>query len=445
MAANVGTSGTWMRSSSLVADPVVAANSPFAAASYGGRRFLTDAVTRPGGCHADQVLVRRRAGPAVWLPGRDRRRGPRHLLHLGRRRSALAARRAPRRRQPLGVGVQLCTLSWLGFVPDDLAPPRRRRCAVWPTSSPAMSACWSTTADGRTAPAAIICARYSPGGLAGAGTGDFKKLDDFLLARAMEHDSPTLLLRLAAEHLRAERVVRPAVDPLVRRVATARDRAWTETYTRLSTTPTAPANHASWTAGGGRSWSWDHPVGVAAPRCHLGRPRGRESRARKLAYPGPRRRPPGTASRPARPTTFPGPGRVPLDSPSADPSRPPTPSPGPAGHAGRDRSGDHSTSSVTLFDQASHSDSRARHRLDGRPGLPRVAAAEDHLVLLDDCSAVLADPAVPDEAVGPLLRGRDRPGRLRRRALVSERPRRDRGHLELLEARYAYLRSFTPA
>ena len=50
----------------------------------------------------------------------------------------------------------------------------------------------------------------------------------------MEHDSPTLLLHLDTEHLRAERVVRPAIDPLIRRVATARERAWTETYTGMS-------------------------------------------------------------------------------------------------------------------------------------------------------------------------------------------------------------------
>ena len=40
---------------------------------------------------------------------------------------------------------------------------------------------------------------------------EVKELDDFLLARAMEHDSPSLLFRLACEHLRASQVVRPGV------------------------------------------------------------------------------------------------------------------------------------------------------------------------------------------------------------------------------------------
>ena len=66
-----------------------------------------------------------------------------------------------------------------------------------------------------------------------AGTGELKALDDFLLARALEHDRPTLLVQLACDHLRAERVVRPGVVALMRRVAAARERAWDEAYERL--------------------------------------------------------------------------------------------------------------------------------------------------------------------------------------------------------------------
>ena len=36
-----------------------------------------------------------------------------------------------------------------------------------------------------------------------------KELDEFLLARAMEHASPTLLFRLACEYLMAAKIVRP--------------------------------------------------------------------------------------------------------------------------------------------------------------------------------------------------------------------------------------------
>lgn len=59
-------------------------------------------------------------------------------------------------------------------------------------------------------------------------------LDEFLLARALEHDAPGVLLQLACDWLRAGRIVRPAVDSLTRRVATARDAARAETYHRLA-------------------------------------------------------------------------------------------------------------------------------------------------------------------------------------------------------------------
>jgi Domain of unknown function (DUF4158) len=59
-----------------------------------------------------------------------------------------------------------------------------------------------------------------------------KELDEFLLARAMEHDSPSLLFRLACEYLAASRMVRPGVISLLERVAAARAEAGRETYQR---------------------------------------------------------------------------------------------------------------------------------------------------------------------------------------------------------------------
>jgi hypothetical protein len=52
--------------------------------------------------------------------------------------------------------------------------------------------------------------------------------------RALEHDRPTLLLRLACEHLLGLRIERPGVTPLERLIAAARRRAQHETYQRLA-------------------------------------------------------------------------------------------------------------------------------------------------------------------------------------------------------------------
>ena len=48
-----------------------------------------------------------------------------------------------------------------------------------------------------------------------------KLLDEFLLARALERDAPSVLLQVACDWLRVERIVRPPVDALGRRIAAA--------------------------------------------------------------------------------------------------------------------------------------------------------------------------------------------------------------------------------
>jgi hypothetical protein len=87
---------------------------------------------------------------------------------------------------------------------------------------------------------ALVLARL---GWRASAAGDRKQLDAFLLARALEHDAPGVLLQLACDWLRNERTVRPTVDTLSRRVAAARDGARVETYHRLESllAPPRPA------------------------------------------------------------------------------------------------------------------------------------------------------------------------------------------------------------
>jgi len=65
------------------------------------------------------------------------------------------------------------------------------------------------------------------------GATEWKELEEFLFARAMEHDSPKLLFRVACEYLISVRVIRPGVVKVLERVATARDRARIETWSRV--------------------------------------------------------------------------------------------------------------------------------------------------------------------------------------------------------------------
>ena len=60
---------------------------------------------------------------------------------------------------------------------------------------------------------------------------DLEELEAWLVERALEHDAPKVLFRLARERLRTERLVFPASDRIVRLVSSARGRAQERTYT----------------------------------------------------------------------------------------------------------------------------------------------------------------------------------------------------------------------
>lgn len=59
-------------------------------------------------------------------------------------------------------------------------------------------------------------------------------LGEWLVTRALEHDKPTLLLGLVAEKLHADKIVRPGITRLARLVASSRDKADSETFKLLS-------------------------------------------------------------------------------------------------------------------------------------------------------------------------------------------------------------------
>jgi hypothetical protein len=117
----------------------------------------------------------------------------------------------------LGAAVQLCTLPWLGWIPDDLtgcpsAAVNRlgAQLELAPDDLPELLASYGGW-EGRTRRdhRALVLTRL---GWRACGTGDRKQLDAFLLARALEHDAPGVLLQLACDWLRHERIKRPSMN-----------------------------------------------------------------------------------------------------------------------------------------------------------------------------------------------------------------------------------------
>lgn len=123
--------------------------------------------------------------------------------------------------------------------PSSQPPPRRR-----PTASPQDSDPEQCSGDrpSRVQPAkrpepgpCPTQAAYLSWKSAPPGSVAMKELEEFLLGRAMEHDSPTLLFNVAREYLISAKTIRPGVVTLMEMVASARTRATAVTSGRSRT------------------------------------------------------------------------------------------------------------------------------------------------------------------------------------------------------------------
>jgi hypothetical protein len=148
----------------------------------------------------------------------------------------------------LGLAVALCTLPWLASAPAAAVARLAGQLQV----DPMVIGVYGRRAKTRT-DHLRLAAQYL--GWRAATALELKELDEFLLARAMEHDSPTLLFRLACEYLISAKVIRPGPVSVVKRVAHAREVARRETFEPPTGTPRDMGGHRSADGGG-----WDGPV-----------------------------------------------------------------------------------------------------------------------------------------------------------------------------------------
>jgi hypothetical protein len=129
----------------------------------------------------------------------------------------------------LGVAVQLCSLRWLGFVPDALAelpdPALLSLCAQL-ESDPDDLRVYGARAQTRSDHFQAVRRRA---GFRAFDAQERSPFEEWLALRAMEQERPKALWELCCEHLLAERVERPAVAALVRMIGAARERAHTRT------------------------------------------------------------------------------------------------------------------------------------------------------------------------------------------------------------------------
>ena len=352
------------------------------------------------------------------------------------------------------MSVQLCTLSWLGFVPDEVAGAPAvavERLATRLGIPAGELAGYGRREQTRTGHLREIV-RYA--GWRAIDEAGWKELDEFLFAWALEHDLPALLFRLACEYLISERVVRPGVVWLLEHVAAARERARGETWLRLAhlvggdgqeavirrgeldvllvTDPVLGRTPLRWLEAGPVSAS---PAAVKAELEKLAYLRRLDAHTLDLSVlPAERRR------------FLAGVGRR-LTGQALARREPERRYPILLGLLAQ-TAVDVLDEVVLLFDQAiSGRESAAQAKLADMLA-ERAKSGEDRQVLLDDMLAITLDPGITDEQVGALLRADATVGMERMRAARAarqDRLPRDHGHLAMLDAWMGYLRQFAPA
>jgi len=172
---------------------------------------------------------KRRSGFPREIPTEDLHA---HFTLTGRDRNAIPATSAPANR--LGFVLSLCAVRYLGFCPEDLSGCPAD--AVWYVSqqlglAPEAAAGYPEREQTRTEHLKRI---YAHLGYSRPTATDLRGLFGWLVERALEHDDPALLMRLAADKLKAEKVVRPGVSRLERMVAAARERTDEVTHRALA-------------------------------------------------------------------------------------------------------------------------------------------------------------------------------------------------------------------
>ena len=118
-----------------------------------------------------------------------------------------------------GSRFSFCALRYLGFVPRNLsAAPRSAACFVADQLEVSPDEIQSYARREQTRRQHFTEVR-EPLGFSMLRSRDLEELEAWLVERALEHEAPKVLFRLARERLRTERLVFPAPDRIVRLVS----------------------------------------------------------------------------------------------------------------------------------------------------------------------------------------------------------------------------------
>jgi TnpA family transposase len=170
----------------------------------------------------------------------------------------------------LGIALQLGSLRWLGFIPEDLSGAPAEALALLGDVldvAPREIFDYAVRAPTRAEHRLLVRAHA---GFRPFTEGELDRLRARLVDVALEHELPSLLLARICEVLRGERVERSSIDRLLRLVGWARERAHEQTFQRLAAQLTDPVRatlNGLLTTEGGQSqhaWLRSRPTAVSA-------------------------------------------------------------------------------------------------------------------------------------------------------------------------------------
>jgi len=130
----------------------------------------------------------------------------------------------------LGFAIQLCSLRYVGFCPEDFSTVPRPTAAYVARQigvDPEKLSSYGMRAQTRTDHLLNIMEYL---GLRKATPTDLNELHSWLLDRALEHDRPTVLLQMLCEKIYRDKILRPGVTILERLVTSARNEAHQVTF-----------------------------------------------------------------------------------------------------------------------------------------------------------------------------------------------------------------------
>jgi len=346
----------------------------------------------------------------------------------------------------IGPAVQLAALRFLGFIPTELSDAPRevaRHVGEEIGVAAATFTRYAREVDGRTRRRHLADV-IEHAGWRTCGPSDWSALAGWLTERALEHDTPSILFGQALDQLRAERILRPGLDRLMRTVSMARADARKEIRRRMDpdltpercdeldellvNDPTLGMARLVWLGAGATSASSDAAKTEVAKLAYL-EALGAD-RLDLTAIPPERLRQLAIVARRSTPRAL----RL------MDPERrhPILLAALAAAHT------EIVDETVRVFDMMlSATDGNARDQVAKRQ-LDALQANLERLELLDDILDVVLDTDLDDSEVGGAVRALG-PKRLANAVRSeAERPPRDGGHLELIEARFSHVRSFAP-